>query len=93
MTFTLEMDWDAAANPMDDPPGLYPGAVLTDLSLYLDEAATAQGPFWDMPKALILGTPMNAMVDALIHLTVNGANKGPFGRPTGDFTPSLPATV
>jgi hypothetical protein len=88
-TFTIEQDWDASFNPMDDPPGLRPGVVLTDLKLHFDSLAT-EAPLWVFPKAIILGSPMSVMVDTIAHITFNGANKGPFGYPVGTFTPSPP---
>jgi hypothetical protein len=85
-TFVIETDWDADANPMDDPPGLRAGNVLTNLRLHFDEEAAS--PYWSFPKAIILGTPVNCMIDAVCHITANGANKGIYYRPTGDFTPT-----
>lgn len=86
-TFSISQDWDADNNPMDDPPGLYAGAVLADVNLILDSAATTP-PKWFFTEAVVLGTPMTNMVDALCHVDFNCANNGPFTRPTGSFTPS-----
>src|SRR5699024_4424162 len=41
--FSIEANWNAAANPLDDPPGLVEGATLTNVKLYLDGLAS---PFY-----------------------------------------------
>lgn len=92
LPWTIEHDWDADNNPMDDPPALYPGSVLTDLRLYLDQLASG-AIYFGMPKAIVLGTPVNAMIDAIVHITVNGANKGAYTKPLGEFAPSAAATM
>lgn len=82
---TLEFDWDASDNLMDSPSFAI-GQVLTNLYLYLDKVAT--GPYWLLPSAIVLTTPMQAKVGDAIKWTVTVANKGAFTAPTGSFTPS-----
>lgn len=90
-SFTINFDWDASANLMDDPPALKIGSVLTGVKLHLD--FDAGGPFWSFPKAQVLTTPMTAAVGTVESFTVNCANKGPFAAPVGEFTPSAVASI
>lgn len=84
-TFTMTLSWDAAANPMDNPPSLKAGTTLTNVKLYLNDVTS---PFWSFPIAKVLGTPMETKVGDTLKLTVNCESDGPFVEPTGNFTPA-----
>ncbi len=82
---TVEMFWDASANPLDGPPSLAVGQVLTTVKLFLQGTG---GPFWLLPSAIILSTPMESKVGGLGKITFNIANKGTYTAPTGTFVPT-----
>lgn len=88
-TFVVEMDWDASLNILDAAPDMKPGVVLSNTLLYLDDAGS--GPNWNFPKALVLSTPMTALVDQVMKITTNCGNKGAFTPPTGSWVPSAGA--
>src|SRR4051812_27209223 len=72
-TFTIETNWDATANPLDTPYNFYPGAVLTNLKLFLNGTSS---PFWLFPSAIVLSVSNPAKVNEKVSVTVKGANKG-----------------
>jgi hypothetical protein len=82
---TIETDWDASANPLDGPPALAVGTVLTTVKLYLQGTSS---PFWLLPSAIVLSSPMESKVGGIGKITFNIANKGTYTRPTGTFTPT-----
>jgi hypothetical protein len=81
----IEMNWDASANPLDGPPALTIGTVLTTVKLYLQGTS---GPYWLLPSAIVLSTPMESKVGGVGRITFNIANKGTFTPPTGTFVPT-----
>lgn len=85
-TFTIEANYDAAANLFDDSPGIREGSTITTVKLYLQGTNNA---YWSFPSAKVLGIPMTSKVDDLTKYTINCANKGTFSAPTGTFTASL----
>lgn len=82
--FTIEMNWDAAANPLDSPPSLGAGSTLSQVKLFLDGATS---PFYLFPVAKVLGTPVASTVGDVTKITCNCESDGPYTRPTGNFTP------
>ncbi len=87
LVITLTMNWDASADPFDTPINLYAGAVLTNAKFYLNGTSS---PFYLMPSALVLSSPVSAKVGDKVSVTVKIANKGTFTRPTGNFTAAQP---
>lgn len=83
---TVEAQWDSSANPLDNPPSLYAGSILTNVKLYQDGTSS---PFWGMASALVTETPHESKVGSVSKITFTIKNKGPFTRPTGTFTPSV----
>src|ERR1041385_2413133 len=57
---TMEMCWDASANPLEAPYGFAPGTILTNLKLYLNGTAS---PYYLLPKAIVLTSPVTAKVN------------------------------
>lgn len=82
---TVEMNWDASLNPFDSPPALKVGATISTTKLYLQGAS---GPYWSIPSALVISTPMESKVGSVTKITFTIANKGTFTEPTGTFSPA-----
>jgi hypothetical protein len=85
LKFTLNLKWDAAANPLDNPPNLRAGGTITTVKLYLNDTTS---PFWSIPTAIVTGTPMEVKVADDVKITINCTADGTFTAPTGNFTPT-----
>ena len=81
MTGTVSMNWDADANPMEDPPDLIPGSSIT-LDLYLEGAGT---PFFNIAEAFIRETPVVVANGQNVTFTVQFTVSGEWVNPIGDF--------
>lgn len=86
---TIDGDWDASQNLLDDPPKFVVGQILTNVKLFLNGSTS---PFWSLPSAIVLKVGNNAQVGDIVKYTINIANKGAFSPPTGTFTPITPGT-
>lgn len=73
-------DWDAGANPLDDPPGLYPRDDLTDLEFVTNQS---DANFWDFPYARLRNATSGASWDDKVTFTCSGMSQGPFIFPLG----------
>jgi hypothetical protein len=85
LKFTVTLNWDAAANPLDNPPNLGAGSVVSTIKLYLNDTTS---PFWSIPSAVVTGTPMEVKVNDDVKITINCTADGTFSKPTGNFTPA-----
>jgi hypothetical protein len=74
-TFTIDVDYDFDANPFTT---LGFGTNVTNVKLYLHGATS---PFWNFPKAIVVGTPQRTEVDGKITTTFNLENDGTFSTP------------
>jgi len=74
----MTLFWDAAANPMDNPPSLKAGSTLTNTKLYL----TAHSHSGRSHSQRCSGRRWKPDRDAL-KLTVNCKSDGAFSEPTG----------
>lgn len=83
--FTIEMNWNAQQNPLDDPPNLVEGATITNVKCYLDGLTS---PFWLFSSAKVLTNPVESKVGDVTKITVNCESDGSYTRPTGNFAPS-----
>jgi hypothetical protein len=75
---TIEIDLDGQANPWD--LNAYSGSTLTNVFLYLN---TTAGPKWQFPSFLVLAGTNPSDVKSNGKLTIRGANKGTYTKPTG----------
>lgn len=82
-TGSIEMDWDAAANPTTNPPNLNPGEEITNMDLYLDSVNYIR-----IPTALISGTPVANAVDGKVTFNCNFTASGSWTMAAGNWVPS-----
>jgi hypothetical protein len=85
LTFSLTLKWDAAANPLDNPPSLVPGTTLSTVRLYLNGTSS---PYWSITSAKVLSVTNGSTVADATGLTVECEADGSFTAPTGNFTPA-----
>jgi hypothetical protein len=78
--FTIEADWDSAADPFANPPNIVVGAVLTNTALYTNLASPASA-HWSFPSALVTETPFTAVIRETLFTTVTCKSKGIFQYP------------
>lgn len=81
----LTMSFDAAANPLDNPPALAIGTTVTSVKLYLNGTSN---PYWDLPIIKVTGNPMESKVADVTKITINWTADGTFTDPTGNWSPS-----
>lgn len=84
-TFTMTMKFDAAANPLDNPPNCKAGQRITNVRLYLDGTSS---PYWSYPFAVVFKTPMSSAPNEATEISVECEADGAFYEPTGNFVPS-----
>lgn len=73
-------DWDASANPLDDPPGIYVRDDLPNLLFYTNVNDVV---YWSFPYARLRSTTNGAEVRGLVVFNASGMSQGPYSRPTG----------
>lgn len=74
-------NWDAQANNLTDPPGLYPRDDLGDVKLYEN---TTDNTFWDLPQNRVLSSKNGAEVRGLVTFSSECKLNGPgYSLPTG----------
>ena len=79
-TISFGGDWDAHANPYDDPPGLYPRDDLPNTYFYPN---VTDGLYWLFPYARIRSATNGSEVRGKVSFNASGKNQGPFTDPTG----------
>lgn len=78
---TFGGDWDAALNPLEDPPGLYPRDDLANLAFVVNRT---DANFWDFPYARLRSAGSGASdVSSAISFDCGGMSQGPFVFPLG----------
>jgi hypothetical protein len=85
LTATVDLNWDASINPMDNPPNLVAGATITTTKLYLDGKSS---PYWLLPSAKVTRVNATSRVGSVTTFSVTIRSKGTFTPPTGTFTPA-----
>lgn len=73
--------WNAAANPIDSPPGLYPRWDLQNLKFYLNKAEN----FWSFPYARVTSSKNSSAVKEKVGFSFSGKSNGIFYPPTGSY--------
>lgn len=73
-------DWDAAENPLDDPPGLFPRDNLPNLEFVVNQT---DANFWSFHYARLRNCSSNAKWDGKVEFTCDGHNQGVFAFPLG----------
>jgi hypothetical protein len=76
----FELLWDAAKNPADDPPGLYPRADLAGVQLFEN---VTDNVFWELPLARVLECTNSNAVRGIITYTGRMKSQGEYFRPQG----------
>ena len=79
-TGQLTMEWDPLAHPTADPPNLVPGAIITTLYLYIGDPA--DDVKYDIPEAIVSGTPTASEAKGKVSFEVNFTVNGAFSMPT-----------
>jgi hypothetical protein len=74
-------DWDASANPMDDPPGIY---VRDDLDGLVFMENVNDVIYWLFDYARLRSTTNGAEVRGLVTFNASGMSQGPYQRPSGN---------
>lgn len=80
LSWTIDANWDAAKNPLDQPPGLY---VRDDGTLMKLFSSTADGRFWSMPTWMCSGCNMAVNATGIVSFKANGKAQDNFVLITG----------
>lgn len=79
--WSMGANWDAQANNLDNPPGLYPRDDLGDVKFYTN---TVDNVFWDLPQSRVLSSKNGAEVRGLVTFSTDGKLNGAgYSNPTG----------
>lgn len=82
ITFTIELDDDAAQSLFDVP--VTAGLIATsNLLLYVNSPSGLTGPFWSIAGAHFTSLPMKAQVEDTMKVTITGSGNGQWTYPTG----------
>ena len=73
-------DWDAHANPLDDPPGMYPRDDFPNLEFVVNQGDATQ---WTFDYSRIRSSVSGATWDGLVTFEVTGMSQGGFDMPAG----------
>ena len=80
-TGTVELNFDAAANPTTNPPNLRDGETISNFHLYLE---AGQG-FLDIDDAIINSVSYSIPVDGNVAISVSFTATGDFTEPIGNW--------
>lgn len=72
--WSMGTNWDASANNLDSPPGLYPRDDLGDVKFYMN---LSDNVFWDLPQNRVLSSKCGAEVKGLVSFSTDGKLNGP----------------
>lgn len=79
--FTVKGNWDSNANPLTDPPGLYPrddgGAAGAAISLYLKQGAQN----WNFPLWCCTASDISVTTRGLVTFNSSLKSQGPYTKP------------
>lgn len=80
--WNMGANWDASANNLTDPPGLYPRDDLGDVKFYTN---LADAIFWDLSSNRVLSSKNGAEVKGLVTFSSTGKMNGAsLTKPTGN---------
>ncbi|MGE3804153.1 MAG: hypothetical protein AB7K24_05725 [Gemmataceae bacterium] len=71
--------WDAGLNPHEDPPNFVVGQFVTSTKLYTTDGSPAK--YFDLPRLLVVRTPVLCNVNGRVELEVEFETDGPFTYP------------
>ena len=80
-TGTVELNWDAAANPQEGVYLLKRGQTISNFHLYLE----AGGGFLDIDEAIITGVSYATPVDGNVAISVSFTATGNFTEPASNW--------
>lgn len=78
--WSLAAAWNAAANPLDDPPGLYPRDDGSNMLLY---TKVSDAKKWSFPSWICEQSSVKASARGLVTFEASGSNQGDFTAPSG----------
>ena len=78
--FSFEGDWDAARNPFDSPPAIYPRDDGGPCKLYEN---VTDNVYWNFPVVRVLSATNSAEARGLVAFSASCKNNGTYTRPTG----------
>lgn len=73
-------DWDAGANALDDPPGLYPRSDGTNLKIYTN---VSDNKSFVMASFRCFKANITSSAKGTVSYTADGASQGSFTVPAG----------
>jgi hypothetical protein len=80
LAWTIEANFDAAKNPLDDPPGFYMRDDGVTMKLYTN---VANNRFWSMPTWMCSKCDMGVTVAGLVTFNASGKAQEDFALITG----------
>jgi len=80
-TGTVELNWDAAANPQAAAPGLIEGDTISSFVLYLE---AGEGNL-DIDNAIINSVSYSVPVDGIVSISVSWTATGAWTIPAGNW--------
>ncbi len=78
--FSVSGNWDAAQNPLDDPPGFYVRDDGPELVLFTNRTDNI---FYDFLLTRFLSTTLDVDVNGLVTFSVDGKSQAAYNRPVG----------
>ena len=79
--YSMGGDWDAGANNLDSPPGLYPSSDLDTVELFEN---VSDNVGWEFPVSRVLSSKNGAKVRETVKFESSLKSNGAFTAPTGD---------
>ena len=80
LDWTLNADWDAGANPLDDPPGIYPRDDGTQLKIYTN---VSDNKAFVMATFRCFSSQITSSAKGKVSFSASGKSQGSFTVPTG----------
>ncbi len=75
--WSLKGKWDSSANPLSDPPGLYPRDDGRQMDL-----GTEPGSSWSFPSWICGSSKISTKVSGTVDFEASGSSNGDFSPPT-----------
>lgn len=80
LDWSLSADWDAGANALDDPPGLYPRSDGTNLKIYTN---VSDNKSFVMASFRCFQSQIQTNARGTVSYSSSGASQGSFTVPAG----------
>lgn len=80
LDWSVKATWNAAQNPMDDPPGLYPRDDGSSMYLYTNRTDAKS---FSMPLFRCVSSTIRATATAKVEFDSSGSSQGGFSIPAG----------